>query len=304
MNDAALPRVIAGLGEILWDVFPEGPRFGGAPANFSCNVAGLAGKRAEVIIVSGIGTDAPGTEALTRLQSHGVQTAYVQQSQFQTGRVEVLINDTGDASYEFADNTAWDNLEWSDSLKQTARRTAAVCFGTLGQRASASRDVIRKYVAATRPGSLRVFDINLRAPFWTADVVLESLPLANVLKCNEEELPVLGRLLNLQGTTASILDQIGRQFDYQVIALTRGPRGSVLWTPNAIDHIDGMKVNVADTVGAGDAFTAAIVLGILEKRPLDQVHRHAAEVAAYVCSQTGATPHLPSKLQQAEQDPD
>ena len=288
--------VIVGLGEILWDVFPDGPRFGGAPANFACSAAGLVDGLYEVVMVSGVGTDEPGQAAIRELTSHGVTTQCVQQSEFQTGRVDVRIDGSGDASYEFAQDTAWDNLKWTTGLAAAARAAAAVCFGSLGQRSEASRLVIEQFVKATSSDALRVFDVNLRPPYWTPDVIIASMPLANVLKCNDEELPVIAELLGFDGETDELLRQIGERFDYRVIALTCGASGSILWTPAGIDRVGGFELEVADTVGAGDSFTAALVLGLLKQEPLAQVHQCAARVAAFVCSQSGATPSIPADL--------
>ncbi|HAD60587.1 MAG TPA: carbohydrate kinase [Planctomycetaceae bacterium] len=285
--------VIVGIGEILWDVFPDGPRFGGAPANFACSTAGLADDVYDVVMVSGVGRDESGRSAIRELKSHGVLTQCVQQSEFQTGRVDVRIDASGDASYEFAENTAWDNLQWTNDLAATARTAAAVCFGSLGQRSDISRQVIEQFVMATPAHALRVFDVNLRPPFWTSEVITASLPLANVLKCNDDELPMIAELVGFKGESAELLQQFGERFDYRVIALTCGANGSLLWTPEGIDRVAGVEVQVADTVGAGDSFTAALILGLLKDEPLAQVHQRAAQVAAFVCSQPGATPRIP-----------
>src|SRR6266850_3146345 len=193
-------RTVVGLGEILWDVFPDGPKFGGAPANFACTTAELAANRMDVYIVGAVGNDALGKKAIELLRSHGVNTTCVAQVAHPTGQVNVTLDNAGKPTFEIAENTAWDNLPWSDELSQLAARADAVCFGTLAQRSPTSRETIRRFVQSTRPSCLRILDINLRPPFWTEAIVRESLELANVLKLNDTELPVLADMMNLRGT--------------------------------------------------------------------------------------------------------
>lgn len=292
--------LIVGLGEVLWDVFADGPRFGGAPANFACSAAELAGRSAHVCIVSAVGDDELGRQAVLSLREHAVDTAHLQTAPRPTGRVMVQLDDQGRASYVFDSDTAWDNLQWSPVLESLAKRTTAVCFGTLGQRSALSRETIRQFVRATPPECLRVLDINLRPPYWTTDIVLESLPLANVLKLNDGELLVLGKRLGLSGSHRIQLQQLMKQFSMKLVALTRGSLGSLLLRAEggSSDH-SGHPTGIADTVGAGDAFTAALVLGLLQGQPLGEINARANRVAAWVCSQPGATPRFPEELKQA-----
>ena len=290
-------RIIVGLGEVLWDVFPDGPRFGGAPANFACSVAELAGDRVESLMASSVGIDDLGNRALDELHGHGVDTRCVTQINRPTGRVDVTLDASGSASYVFAVDTAWDNLEWSNDLESLAVRADAVCFGTLGQRGAASREVIRRFLRATRPDCLRVFDINLRPPFWSEEVVLQSLELADLLKLNDAELSVLAGMLGLHGGERAVLEQLPGLYPLELVALTRGAKGSLLLSRDGeCSELPGNTTDVVDTVGAGDAFTAALVLGRLDQRPLAEINRWANRVAAYVCSQPGATPHFPDSL--------
>lgn len=291
-------RIIVGLGEVLWDVFPDGPRFGGAPENFACSIAELAGDRVESAMASSVGTDELGNRALEELHGHGVDTRCVTQIDRPTGRVDVQLDASGSASYVFAADTAWDNLSWSNDLEALADRADAVCFGTLGQRSAASREVIRRFLRATRPDCLRMFDINLRPPFWNEEVVLQSLELAGLLKLNDAELPVLAGMLGLHGGEREQLNQLlGRLPSLDLVALTRGAEGSLLLSRTGeCSELPGNTTTVVDTVGAGDAFTAALVLGRLDERPLADINEWANRVAAYVCSQPGATPHFPDSL--------
>jgi fructokinase len=290
-------RIIVGLGEVLWDVFPDGPRFGGAPANFACSIAELAGDRVESAMASSVGTDELGARALEELRGHGVDTRCVTQIDRPTGRVDVTLDASGSASYDFAADTAWDNLTWSHELESLAARADAVCFGTLGQRCAASRKVIRRFLGATRPDCLRVFDINLRPPFWSEEVVLHSLELAGLLKLNDAELPVLAGMLGLHGGEREQLDQLLGRYPLELIALTRGAKGSLLLSRTGeCSELPGNPAKVVDTVGAGDAFTAALVLGRLGQQPLAAINDWANRVAAFVCSQPGATPHFTGSL--------
>lgn len=290
-------RIIVGLGEVLWDVFPDGPRFGGAPANFACSIAELAGDRVESAMASSVGIDELGNLALEELHGHGVDTRCVTQIHRPTGRVDVTLDASASASYVFAVDTAWDNLSWSIDLESLAARADAVCFGTLGQRSAASREVICRFLRATRPDCLRMFDINLRPPFWSEEVVLQSLELAGSLKLNDAELPVLAEMLGLHGGERAVLEQLPGLYPLELVALTRGAKGSLLLSRTGeCSELPGNTTKVVDTVGAGDAFTAALVLGRLDQRSLAEINTWANRVAAYVCSQPGATPHFPGSL--------
>lgn len=285
---------IVGLGEILWDIFPDGPRFGGAPANFACSAAGLARDDAEVFMVSNVGQDDLGRQAIESLKRHRVDTSYVASINWPTGKVLVKIDDAGQASYDFATDTAWDNLAWSAELMELATRTDAVCFGTLGQRSESSRKTIQQFVASTPKYALRVFDINLRPPFFSDPIILESLELANILKLNDEELPTLQALCGLSGSTTKMLAQLANRFDLRAVALTRGAEGALIMSSDEVSEQPGVETQVVDTVGAGDAFTAAFILGLLDAEEFDTINQHACHVASFVCSQPGATPDLSS----------
>lgn len=289
---------IIGLGEVLWDVFPDGPRFGGAPANFACSTAGVGGDVVHAVMVSAVGNDDLGREALQALADRTVDVHCVHQIDFPTGQVFVSLDDLGHATYEFAADSAWDHLNWTAKLKTLAERSNAVCFGTLGQRSKTSAKTIEQFVLQTRPSTLRVFDVNLRPPFWTPDVVLRSLEIANALKLNDAELPIVAQLLKIEGDQESILRQIMARYSLKLAALTRGANGSLLISESGeTSDLPGKPTTVVDTVGAGDAFTATMIVGMLSNRTLPDLHLWAADVAAFVCSQPGATPLLPLSLQ-------
>lgn len=288
-------RIIA-IGEILWDVFPDGPRFGGAPANFACSAAELAQQSASVAMVSGVGDDELGRNALAALAARGVQIDAVQVSSYPTGRVDVKLDAAGAATYRFADNCAWDHLSWNQNMEKLAAGCDAVCFGTLGQRSRESLDVIRASVQATPEPALRILDVNIRKPFIGGELILASLELANVLKLNDEELPVIGRLCEFSGSDIEIMRQVARRFSLRHVALTRGPEGAVIVSEDSVSEMKGIPVDVIDTVGAGDAFTASMTLGLLAQQNLETVNRNAIAAASYVCSQPGATMPFPDQF--------
>lgn len=287
------PSTIVGIGEILWDIFPDGPRFGGAPANFVCHAANLCGR---AWLVSAVGNDDLGDAAIAALQQHQVATECISRSSHPTGTVQVQIDTAGQPSYQFGTDQAWDHLDWSQALEDLAKRTNAVCFGTLGQRSEASRQLIRRFVNAVPADALRIVDLNLRPPFVNNEVIVESLQLANILKLNDDELRVLRSLYGLTGSEIDQLQALADRLKLRLIALTRGQSGAVLIQGDQVSITDGVKVTVKDTVGAGDAYTASLTAGLLADRDLDTINRAACEIAAFVCSQSGATPKLPSNL--------
>ena len=280
---------IISVGEILWDVFPDGPRFGGAPANFACSAAELAQQSAQVTTVSAVGDDKLGREALAALTSRGVQTESVQINSYPTGRVDISLDASGAASYQFAEDCAWDNLLWSDDLKNLAANCDAVCFGTLGQRGHESQQTIRALIRATSEDTLKILDVNIRKPYISDELILSSLELANVLKLNDEELAEIGQLCEFSGSEIEIMRQLAHRFDLRLVALTRGSQGAAIVSGNSVSELSGVPVDVVDTVGAGDAFTASMTLGLLAQQNLETVNRNAIAVASYVCSQPGAT---------------
>lgn len=292
-------HTIVGIGEILWDMFPDGPQFGGAPANFACSVAELCGGRIDVHIVSAVGQDDLGRRALELLRAHGVNSDFVSEINRPTGQVLVHLDQAGQASYEFASDTAWDNVAWSDELDQLAARADAICFGTLGQRSDISRESIQRFLRATRSECLRILDINLRPPFWTKEVVLQSLELANVLKLNDTELAIVADLLGLKRVDDEILAQLLDRFSLELVALTRGAAGAVIASASGErSDLPAENVAVVNTVGAGDSYTAALAIGLLGGLALEKTNAWANRVAAFVCTQPGAAPNLPAALRE------
>lgn len=288
--------VVVGLGETLWDVFPDGPRLGGAPLNFSCSSAELAQSAAQVFMVSCIGDDELGRQALDSIAAHGVDVHCMQTVDRPTGQVLIELDSERAARYRFAEDSAWDHLAWNDSLRRLAADCSAVCFGTLGQRSERSRNTIETFVKETPEPTLRILDVNLRDPFFNDDVIVQSLALANILKLNDEELPLLARLCGASGSDTEIMRQLAERFQFRCVALTRGADGAILVQGDDVSDLPGIQVDVVDTVGAGDAFTAALTLGLLAGRDIEEVNRHAITVASYVCSRPGATMSFPADL--------
>jgi fructokinase len=287
--------VVLGLGEALWDVLPDAAHFGGAPANVALHAAALG---AESWLVSAVGQDARGDAALARLDGAGVRCDTVARlADHPTGVVRVTLDAAGHPVYDIATESAWDYVPWSVAVQQVAERADAVAFGSLAQRSPTSRATIRRAVATTRRASWRLFDVNLRQRYYDADVLAASMELANAVKLNEEELPLVSQLCGVaDGPPLHQLRALCDRFALRLAALTRGPCGAVLVTPSAVCESTAPPTVVADTVGAGDAFTATLLIGILAGRALDEVSRRANAVAAYVCSQPGATPPIPEAL--------
>lgn len=290
-------KTIVALGEILWDVFPDGAHFGGAPANFACSAAELGSAATDVFIVGSVGRDELGARAVELLRGHGVDTTHVSTTAEPTGQVLVTLDPAGSPSFDIATNTAWDNIAWTDGLETLAARADAVCFGTLGQRSETSRQTIQRLIESTPADCLRILDINLRPPFWNAEIVRRSLKLATVLKLNDAELITLGQVFGWNGCEEELLGQLLRTYSLQLVALTRGADGATLLRANGErSNRPAPHVAVADAVGAGDAYTATLCTGLLNGNSLEAINRWATRVAAYVCSQPGAAPHLPDNL--------
>lgn len=285
---------VAGIGELLWDVFPHHKRMGGAPANFACHCCQLG---AEAFAVSAVGADELGMELRRTLTEIGADDRYVlEHASLPTGTVQVTLNEQGKPSYEICEGVAWDDLPFTAELKALAAKADAVCFGTLAQRASVSRATIRAFLQAMPADAVKVFDVNLRQEFFSKELIEESLNLCTVFKVSDEELPVLADFFELQGDALAQLKQLRQQFGLKLIAYTRGSEGSVLVGPDEVDEARGLKVEAVDSVGAGDSFTAALCVGLLRGWPLEKVNLQANQVAAYVCSHWGATPSLPEYL--------
>ena len=289
---------IASIGELLWDVLPTAEVLGGAPVNFAFHVTALG---AEGIPISTVGNDLRGAKALAELRRRGVETAGLSVAEgWPTGYVDISLDVDGVATYSFPAEVAWDHLQVNGFAGDLQDRLDAVCFGTLAQRSTESRRTIRDFLDGLRPGTVRIYDVNLRQNFYSREIVESSLNRADILKLNIEELPVLAALLGLgRGKTRLWLKLLLERFGLSLAILTRGGGGSLLLTPaDSSDHpgIATEPADTADTIGAGDAFTAAVAIGYLEQMALGHINDMANRLAAYVCTRQGAMPDIPETL--------
>ena len=289
-----MQNVIVGIGEILWDMLPSGKVIGGAPANFAYHAQELGESS---IVVSCVGNDELGREIISSLEKKDMPTEflYIDKSH-PTGVVSARINKEGKPSYLIQEEVAWDYIPTTTLMRELAFKSAAVCFGTAAQRSQLSRMTIQTFVGLMEQDSIRVFDINLRQNFYSQDVIETSLSLANVLKLNVNELSVVKKLLRLNGDEKKILNELSRKYSLNLIALTRGREGSILFAEGKTSNHEGHKINVEDTVGAGDAFVAGLVTGMLRGYELDDLHNKANRVASYICSKHGATSSLTNEI--------
>lgn len=288
------PKVV-GLGELIWDILPDGKQLGGAPTNFAY-ISRLLGN--QTIVASRVGTDELGREALSRLRRMKISTDYLQlDNEHPTGTVLAQIDEGGEPRFAVNQNSAWDYLQWSAAWGELAGLTDAVCFGTLGQRKPLARETIIRFLKHTRPNALRIFDVNLRHSFFTAAMLQDSLRLASIVKLNSDELSTVASMLSLEESEE---ESIGKRllaiFDARLIAITRGENGSLLVTDKETINHPGFRVQVKDTIGAGDAFTAALVHFYLRGAPLKIMSEAANRMGAWVATRTGATPETTTQF--------
>ena len=288
--------IVVGMGEALWDVLPDGKKIGGAPANFAFH-AGQAGMDSRV--VSAVGNDALGEEALATLEGKGLNIEAVARVDFPTGVVNVSLGEQGIPQYDICEGVAWDNIPFTPALANLARQAQTVCWGSLAQRNEVSRKTIFSFLDAMPSDEerLKVFDINLRQQFYTLEIIEASCRRANVLKINDEELVLVSELLRLGAGSPEVLCRsLMERYGLRILVLTCGANGSYVFTPVETSYRVTPKVQVADTVGAGDSFTATLVGELLRNTPVGVAHEHAVEVAAYVCTQQGAMAEWPDSL--------
>lgn len=290
MND-----IVVGMGEALWDVLPEGKKIGGAPANFAYHVSqfGLPS-----CVVSAVGDDALGKEIIENFTSKGLNQL-IAEVPYPTGTVQVEIDQAGVPQYEIKENVAWDNIPYTAHLEAIAEKTKAVCFGSLAQRNVVSRNTINRFLDAMpqTEDSLVVFDVNLRQGFYNKEILCNSMKRCNILKINDEELVTVSRMFGYPGI--DLQDKcwilLGK-YNLKMLILTCGINGSYVFTPGNVSFQPTPKVEVADTVGAGDSFTAAFISSILKGKSVQEAHSRAVQTSAYVCTKKGAMPILPSDL--------
>ena len=288
-------RYVVGLGEVLWDVLPEGKKLGGAPANFAYHAGQFLGMD-NTIAVSALGEDKLADETIEALREHGLNDL-LPRVPYPTGTVQVTLDEQGIPTYDIKENVAWDNIPFDDDIAEIARNCRAVCFGSLAQRNVVSRETIQKFLDATPADCLKIFDINLRQQFYTQEILRESFQRCNILKINDEELVLIGRMfgypgLDIENKCWLILGK----YNLDMLVLTCGTNGSYVFTPGQMSFQETPKVKVADTVGAGDSFTGSFCAAILSGKPVTEAHKLAVEVSAFVCTQNGAMPTLTPEL--------
>jgi len=280
-------KSIVGIGEILWDVFPEQKILGGAPANFAYHASqfGFSG-----YVVSAIGKDSPGNEILDVLAEKKLNFL-IEFVDYPTGAVQVTLNSQGVPQYEICEGVAWDNIPFTKHMEELALNCSAVCFGSLAQRNEASRKTIYRFLKLVPKNAYRIFDINLRQHFYSKEIIHESLLRCNILKINDEEAAEITRLFGFAGMSEQeICLHLLKKYNLEIIVETKGTIGSYVFTAGEISYLDTPKVRVADTVGAGDSFTGAFVAALLQGKTIQQAHQLAVETSAYVCTQHGAMP--------------
>ena len=289
-----MKQSVIGIGEALFDVLPEGKKLGGAPANFAYHVSQFG---IESCAVSAMGDDELGKELINELNEHQLNYQ-IETVDYPTGTVQVTLDANGIPAYEIKEGVAWDNIPFTPALEEKAKNCTAVCFGSLAQRSEVSLNTIHRFLD-TMPdeeGRYKVFDINLRQGFFNKEIITESIKRCNILKINDEELITISRLfgypgIDLQNKCWLLLGK----YNLKMLILTCGVNGSYVFTPGNVSFIETPKVEVADTVGAGDSFTGAFVASILKGKSVREAHELAVKVSAFVCTQNGAMPHLPEE---------
>lgn len=289
-----MTRQIIGLGEVLYDVLPEGAKLGGAPANFAYHASQFG---FDAMAVSAVGNDALGDKALETFDNNGLKYI-IPRVPYPTGTVKVTLDTEGVPTYTFTPDVAWDHIPFTPEMEAIAKEARAVCFGSLAQRSEASRKTIHQFLNATPADCLKIFDINLRGNFYNKEILRESMQKANILKINDEELVTIGRLFDYPGLDMEEKCRILlHRYHFKMVVLTCGTNGSYVFVPDGeTSFMPTPKVEVADTVGAGDSFTGAFTACLLAGKTIKEAHERAVKVSAFVCTQKGAMPKLPEEL--------
>lgn len=284
--------VVVGIGEVLWDVLPTGKRAGGAPINFVYHATRMG---AEGYAISAVGNDVSGTEIIQELDKNHIISEYISTVEYPTGSVMVELQ-KGIPTYTIIEGVAWDHIPLTQPAIDLMKRADAVCFGTLAQRAPESRATLRTLLSYMPDDALRFFDINIRQSYYSKELIEELLEQANVFKINDEELEMLRPMFSLEGSTEEVCRQLVARYNLRYLILTAGADFSTIYSPVESSTIPTPKVKVADTVGAGDSFSGAFVYSLLTGKSLREAHQKAVEIAAFVCTQSGAWPAYPKTL--------
>lgn len=282
---------VAGMGEVLWDMLQSGKVLGGAPVNFAYHAAQLG---AVGVAISAVGDDDLGREIRNTVEEKGIKNC-IAVNMYPTSTVGVTLKE-GKPEYTIYENVAWDFIELLPEAIEVLKETDAICFGTLAQRSSISHHAIMRALELVPYNCLKVYDINLRQNYYSKELIQESLQVANVFKINDDEVELFKQLFGLEGTETDVCLKIKESYSLDYLALTKGDQGSYLFNNSEVSFIPTPVVKVEDTIGAGDSFTSAMVVGILNKQPLKEIHRKAVEISAFVCTQKGATPVLPAEF--------
>ena len=279
---------VIGIGELLWDVLPDGKKLGGAPCNF---VYHAQKQGASGLALSAVGNDDNGREILEILETKSISAELIQINEMPTSTVDVAINAEGVPEYTIHENVAWDFIILNDAAERAVNQADIVCFGSLAQRNATSQETIEKLLAGCKLETLVVYDINLRQNYYNLEIIDRSLRLCNVLKLNEEELPVVKDMLELVSSKEEDqIQELINRYNLKLVAYTKGEKGSLLVTPTDSSYVRTPKVDVKDTVGAGDSFTAVMISGYAKGQALNELHQNAVEISAFVCTQDGAMP--------------
>lgn len=288
--------LVVGIGEALWDVLPEGKKIGGAPANFAYHVSQFG---LESRVVSAVGEDKLGMEILENFREKKLN-CMIETVPYPTGTVQVSLDAEGVPCYDIKEGVAWDNIPYTSALEGLAKQTKAICFGSLAQRSVVSRETINRFLdAMPDEDTLKIFDINLRQGFYTKEILCNSFRKCNILKINDEELVTVSRMFGYPGI--DLQDKcwiLLAKYNLKMLILTCGVNGSYVFTPGEVSFVETPKVKVADTVGAGDSFTAAFVSSILMGKTVREAHLRAVKTSAFVCTQNGAMPVLPEYVKE------
>lgn len=293
-NKIKNPLLMAGIGEVLWDVVADSETLGGAPVNFAYHARQLGAKS---WALSSIGGDARGERALSTLKRYGVATDHITEvAGAPTGYVIAEVDQDGVATYNFPDEVAWDHIQIEPQTMALAAKLDAICFGSLAQRSEQSRMAIQSCLQSMQPAALKIFDLNIRQNFYSAPIIRDSLAQADILKLNDDEIVLIAELEGLKGDQEQQLRHLVERYHLLLAVLTRGADGSLMVSPQSISDHPGFQTEIVDTIGAGDSFTAVTAVGMLKGYSLETINEHAGRVAAYVCSKEGAMVQLPAEL--------
>lgn len=287
---------VAGIGEVLWDVFPTNRRFGGAVANVAFHASQLG---AYSYIISAVGDDDDGRKGVDYLKEHGIDVSGIEVvAELPTGTVPVTLDENGVPSYEIKEGVAWENIPWDDSLAAIAQKLDALCFGSLAQRGKVTRDTVYKFIDNLRDDCLKVYDVNLRVNGYSAEIISASLEKTDVLKFSDEELKVVADIAGVDSSLADgeVIKSLIEKYDFYAVLYTLGKDGAYIYIDGEEYHFCPDPIKPVSTVGAGDSFTARTIMGLLNKEKPYDIVKNACEVAAYVCMQEGAMPALLEKF--------